>query len=861
MNMNLRPKTRQRLLILLTCATLLIGAAGALILVQLHRHEKHRLMFRATAMAAFQQGDYHKAAENFANYLRNDRMDSEAIFDYGVARSKLPQADAKNLIDARDCFKLYMELNPGDVAGEHQLLDIYRKLQYTSEASDLSNTLLQQNPDDVPALLAKLTELVQQQQYQAALPVAFHLNELTPFDVQTQGTTYELMWHLQKPRADLIDRADQMRKTHPNDPRFELLCAVAAYWTGDVEGSKQWLRTAATRPPPDAGFVLMLAGAFDHVGLWTDALNLLQNNASESPAVAANLVQRWWELGRFDLALTLLGKLKPTDSLIGLKAFTLYGKSQSSSAPLPTEFKIAIDSLRQREDDLPAQCWISVLSAITENNQPDVMKPLRLCQDARRSDPINADACYFLGREYLRIGESELALQALRQTTQLQPEWAAPYVLIARISMERGQVENAFQAAADAVARDPQSADAQITLAMVRYQQIPLTAGPAEILPVLNSVEQLRRTALNNGELSIAEIDLLARSDQPQAAHAQALELLTSASASTLKRLAAIDQSDHLGIEKELAERLNQCHPTSPNEALDQVEAEIILGNKDAAKSLLPLMHARPTPGWQTAWIRACEAVGNAGVVSGWVQLADLYPNDLDVQNAILRSPSAGTCRAIIGRTIDRIKTITGDDSIEWKLARADWQLSNVDDQKTGANAAATSMAEVVRVTPGYARPQIIWADALEKLGDPTGAIAHLRLALQIEPDNADLALKLAKLHLDQGQIQELRSLISRIRGNPWLTNSQRIDAAMLYRKMGDWPSAVKLLQDQTVTHRSEDCDLILAQLHAELGEDTDAQQIYDRWLDEDPHNPKLVGAGCGAHGFTRRYWTSKKET
>jgi len=208
--MNLRPKTKRRLLILLTAGIAIAGLATIAVVILLRRHESHRLAYRAAAMDAYQHGDYRTAADNFAKYLGNDRMDGPAIFDYAVCRSKLPRPDLSHLTEAKGLFNRYLELNPGDVDAEHQLLDIYQKLRYSSEAMALSDELLKENPDDVPALSARLGQMVRDHHYDLALPVAMHLNELTPEDVQTQGTTYELMWHLHKSPADFIDRADRM---------------------------------------------------------------------------------------------------------------------------------------------------------------------------------------------------------------------------------------------------------------------------------------------------------------------------------------------------------------------------------------------------------------------------------------------------------------------------------------------------------------------------------------------------------------------------------------------------------------------------------------------------------------------------
>jgi Tfp pilus assembly protein PilF len=85
---------------------------------------------------------------------------------------------------------------------------------------------------------------------------------------------------------------------------------------------------------------------------------------------------------------------------------------------------------------------------------------------------------------------------------------------------------------------------------------------------------------------------------------------------------------------------------------------------------------------------------------------------------------------------------------------------------KNNANAAAALMAEVVRQEPKYANPQIIWADALEKLGDITGAIAHLKVAVQLQPQDAKVKMKLTRLLTSEGQTRDTTSVLSTNQSN-----------------------------------------------------------------------------------------------
>jgi Flp pilus assembly protein TadD len=859
--MNLRPKTKRRLLILLSTGLIGSAALSILVVVQLHRYENHRLAYRAAAMDAYQHGDYRTAADNFAKYLGNDRIDSPAIYDYAVCRSKLPRPDLSHLTEAKALFNRYLELNPGDTLAQHQLLDIYQKLRYSVETTDLADQLLQKNPDDVAALSARLGELVRQRNYQAALSVATHLDELTPDDVQTQSLTYELMQHLHRPPAEFIDRAEQMRAAHPADPRFELLRAVAAFCTGDRPGTTQWLRSAASRTPPDASFILLLAGAFDRMELWSDSRTLLEANAtaaSASPALRANFVQRLWEMGQFDRALLLLKNVNFNDPAADSDLIGLQGLVKFSKDPTDPSLPNTIGILQSRQDDMVAVAWASLLSAICNPSAkaaaPDPLQSIDLCEVARRSDPQNPDADFFLGREYLRIGETEPALQVLRQTTQMQPEWAAPCALIARALEQRGELTSAARAADAAYHRDPENPAIQQQFALLHYQLLPPNAGLEQIQPILAFIHQLRLLNPQEPQCIAAEIDLLARSNQRPQAVDLATASLEKPSATLLLQLVIVNRKDHLGLDKLLIDRLADIQPTSPQEALDQVRADLLCGESKAAKTLLPVFTAHPTPGWTLASLQARELIGDPTTAAGWRQFADSFPDDLSVQQVAAQSAAVAADRPLMDRTIDRLKALTGDESVEWKIDRARFQLSSPTDTKNNAAIAAASMAELARLAPDDAAPQVVWAEALLKLGDLSNAAAHLQLANQINPDNTSIPLNLARLYQQQGQIHEAALLLASVQQNPFLSDSQRMQVALLFRQMGDRDSAIHLLDDQQFPHLYDPSrDELLAQLHCEKGENAAAEKIYTAWIAQ-KDCPELILqayanflAGCGS--------------
>ena len=124
----------------------------------------------------------------------------------------------------------------------------------------------------------------------------------------------------------------------------------------------------------------------------------------------------------------------------------------------------------------------------------------------------------------------------------------------------------------------------------------------------------------------------------------------------------------------------------------------------------------------------AAESADAAG------QRADASPLNAAAQHAVLDASSCWSDRALIRRTIDRLRRITSDDGLEWRMAQAQWLLTAPQHPAANADAAATLMADVARLAPESPRPLLIWADALQRLGDRTNALARLRAAAALAP-------------------------------------------------------------------------------------------------------------------------------
>ncbi|MFW6335646.1 MAG: hypothetical protein ACOC3G_00755 [Phycisphaeraceae bacterium] len=108
--MTIRPKTRQRVLILLTAIALLLTADVGLYVYRQHHNEIEAQERRDTGLAAFEQGDYDAAIEDLARYAKHDAQDVEVLRalarSHDRARPQTPEHRAAAIRFYRQAYRI-----------------------------------------------------------------------------------------------------------------------------------------------------------------------------------------------------------------------------------------------------------------------------------------------------------------------------------------------------------------------------------------------------------------------------------------------------------------------------------------------------------------------------------------------------------------------------------------------------------------------------------------------------------------------------------------------------------------------------------------------------------------------------------
>ena len=611
-------------------------------------------------------------------------------------------------------------------------------------------------------------------------------------------------------------RADDLQKKYPNDPRFILVQAMANIYaqsstdtteerTAELQQASKLLAQAAQQEPPDPQFVTITTHMLDNTGQYAASLDLLTRAQAKlkDPSLTPQLVQRLWQNHEFDQVVAILPDITPASAasdktnadLVAFKALSLYNLNKTGDADALAA------ALASRDNEPSAAAWTIVLKTEYGNSNSSPKDRLDKLQEALQHAPNNPVILYLLGETYLRMGENSLALEQWHNASaraQAGPSRssASPRCSPARdisITTRSAPCSATLAGSKGGGAYDVRAIAAQI---LVGYSEWKNTHDSDAAQKLINALQSLQSQYPNEPETLPVYVDLLAQTgDQDKAiavirvAEAQAAQLHED----TLLRLAKISQQDGLKMESEIYATIEKQFGLTPRLALAQ--ATDFFNNGQTAQGI-NLLESNKDKGvgtpvqWDLEICQYRELSGDPTAAAAWVTLGDAYPNDLLVQSTILADEnSAWSIRPFIDRTISRLKNMTGDDAIGWKIYRARWLIDG-DDTQRDANAAIVLLTDVLKISSGDVGPHILMAVANEKLKNYGAAIAEWRQAADLAPRNARVLWGLLSCLDADGQPDDARLAFDRLANVPNLSPDMALQAALLIAREGDMQRA-----------------------------------------------------------------------
>jgi len=195
-----------------------------------------------------------------------------------------------------------------------------------------------------------------------------------------------------------------------------------------------------------------------------------------------------------------------------------------------------------------------------------------------------------------------------------------------------------------------------------------------------------------------------------------------------------------------------------------------------------------------------------------------------------LGTQAVQTDHALVGRTIERLQTLVGDEGLTLRMARARWLLDGKPSDKE-VTEASVLLSEVSRSAPESVAPRLMLVACLEKLGNVSAAIEQLVVASNLQPESARIALELARLLHVQGDYAQAQSHLDRVLKGKAASDDERRQAAALLASEGQTERALKVYEELNARDQGDHQDLMLAALYRQQNQPEKAEALCRKLL------------------------------
>ncbi|MEM9752080.1 MAG: tetratricopeptide repeat protein [Planctomycetota bacterium] len=444
-----------------------------------------------------------------------------------------------------------------------------------------------------------------------------------------------------------------------------------------------------------------------------------------------------------------------------------------------------------------------------------------------------------LGNLHAGVNDHNASIGYQEQASRVRPSWAAPLLFAAKDYLALDQWHIAEQMARQASVRRPDLIEAHVirALAMGNNPQAVRTGQVDEVLAYIDRI--LERTPRNE-RLRVMKVRLhAAKGEAPLATRVagETIRLDPPASAETLMELADIAREYRLDFEAAAMSRVQNSYGDTPAlvyaKAIELADA----GDPEAGRQLLTNA-ASADPGaiaWQFANAQYQAHLGEPEAALAYADLAAAYPDSLDLQVQIMRSPAVRADRELSAQLIERVRELAGEQSSQWRVERARWHLTGPN-PVAEAEAAEKLLDRAIDGNPGDADAYLLRARAKELQGRLAQAVLDAKSAQTIRPDAPGVLLELVRFEQAVGNFAGALTHLKRVADNPAADSGQLRQTAAMLAGQGEYVDATALLESlQNRAGFSTDDRLLLARLYAQGGKLREAKWQVDTLLDDAP--------------------------
>ena len=720
---------------------------------------------------------------------------------------------------------------------------------------------MQSNPNDLVALKVIAEVNVALKKYADAALAAQRYAELEPTDLDVQRVNFGIMQATGVSAEAMRKYADALRTKYPADPRFKIVMAWGYYFgrnrleaadqtQADDRQYRALILSAAKDDPPSSQFVRTTIGLLERLGEFGAAEDLLNRGAAKfnDPQLTQQLIARLWESRKFSEVVSRLKDLDaaaPTANatLIAYKALALFqmGHDQEATA--------LVDQLAARDpEDRAAYAWATTLKAQYATPAEDLETRMAHYQDVQTASPDNGYVAFLLGDSYAKLGENELALQAFRQSYKEMPSWSEPYARLSLLLVRQGRgdspeakwaAEQAWLAGTHAAG----SVDLQAAIADIKVSYASLLASPdaKNMAELLDEVKQIQRSFPTSRRLCrftspccrrrAGGTRRSMRSGRVQESRRRRGKPADGPGADQPRRQVGDGTGDLCGDPGEIWN--DAAAGVRPGDEIVQRRAagrraEIAAGRSGQKQNRGRLrLHGRRRGVLGAGDMPIPRSVARSRRAAAWEKLGKTYPDDIDIQSAILSGGnSAWADRDFIRQTIDRLKSLTGDAALGWKTAYARWLLTGSGAEKDTTEAVVL-LTGVTTQNPDEYLPHVLLATAYDRLNNTSGGLEEWHKAAALAPQSPQAQFALLQALHDAGKKNEAQVVFDKLAGMSNLPPDLALAAATIIAAEGDMPRAEKMLLAYPNTQNQVLHAATLAKVYRLENRPNDAARIY----------------------------------
>lgn len=799
-------------------AVVLVVAAGAAVMAR-------RAYVASSIAQAYKQGQEHfakaehaKALPLLARYVGRNQGDVDALLMLAECRAMVPKSEGNELVDAARYGEAVLARDSRNERAMTLLIGWYGRLGFLTELNRTADALLAANPSNRLGLTTKAQTAMALGDYDKATELASKLAELDPTSADPHRLTLEARRRRGGTPRDVAQEAGRIAEKYPANFEIAVIHAQTLIGAQETVKAAEAVYRAASIPPSSLrglGDLLRVSDALAAIsrvagpsaGLpqadeLQQAVRVTLEAAAKNPALAPGalpLAVGWeWRGGRIDRAEQWLAQADAANaSSIGTHGWrALLARDQNK----PWDQHAAAVRAAPGATSSP---WLALIEVFDAASRDDWRAAMERCEalitrcdqdlafsgtsdtpedQLRRAEAqeITALAEHQCGVIAQQLGEWRVAVRHWTAASEAEPFWSLPLTSAAQALLDRGQLDAASDAASRAVRIRPGVFEALVAArTTVRRDEQGGTPAPGTLDSITLLNELVTQPLVRAEALTLRARAHLVRGNLEAARRdiKDAQGLTPPADPGNLLSLAgAMRVANETGWEAIQQAALSAMGPTQ--QARIRAAEEFAAGRAeqalDVVRKAAANAEARDVVGLRIQEAQILSARGEQPEARRVLSdLSAAMPTDASVQLQVLEQSAIWTEAAAVDKVIDRLRSSSGPNAVEWKLAAATRALT-FSPEPAKAQENILQLNGIVRADPANVQALALIAEWMVVLDDTNAAVDNLTRAVAVPDAPAALHARLVGLLRTAGRNEDARAQLRSFAALSSLSDGER---------------------------------------------------------------------------------------